>query len=358
MHLPFESSVDVGRLSRIYDKTVATYKFYWFVSIINLVSTNPDRRVFSFNEIIAGMISEAWYPIHYFRLSFGKQDSLEVNIMEIQRVLNIPIEASKETVRDTILANIDKPDVKRCLHVFTLNVPYWFLSPWIPRAKTSQVELLSQEYFNNCPYAISGKDIMLEEAWVEYLTKYAAILKDFSFWNLSIFLQKRNPNVPDIPSKLVRPIQRASLTKQRHYWDKYIESVCQIRCIYTDTILTKGCYDLDHFIPWSFVAHDQLWNLLPANSSVNSSKSDNIPSLDTYLVPLADLQHRALKYNFDQDPSNKILEDYLVFRCSIQDLVEASRDRFIELFKNEFTPMAQTATNMGFAPWINTPSYE
>ena len=108
MHLPFESSVDVGRLSRIYDKTVATYKFYWFVSIINLVSTNPDRRVFSFNEIIAGMISEAWYPIHYFRLSFGKQDSLEVNIMEIQRVLNIPIEASKETVRDTILANIDK----------------------------------------------------------------------------------------------------------------------------------------------------------------------------------------------------------------------------------------------------------
>ena len=58
MHLPFESSVDVGRLSRIYDKTVATYKFYWFVSIINLVSTNPDRRVFSFNEIIAGIISE------------------------------------------------------------------------------------------------------------------------------------------------------------------------------------------------------------------------------------------------------------------------------------------------------------
>ncbi len=358
MNLPFESYVDVGRLSRIYDKTVATYKFYWFVSIINLICANQERRVFSFNEIIAGMISEAWYPIHYFRLSFGKQDSLEANIMEIQRLLNIPIDATKEKVRETILANIEKQEVRHCLHIFTLNVPYRFLSPWIPGATDAQVEAYSQKYFNNCPYAISGKEILINDSWVEYLTKYAAILKDFSFWNLSIFLQKRNPNVPDIPSKLVRPIQRAPLTKQRHFWDKYIDSVGQIKCIYTNSDLTKGHYDLDHFIPWSFVAHDLLWNLLPANPSINSSKSDNIPPLDTYLVPLADIQHDALKCNYELDSSNKVLEDYLVFRCSIPDLVDASREKFIELFKNEFTPMAQTASNMGFAPWINTPIYE
>ena len=91
MILPSEGIVDVARLSRIYDNTTATYKFYWFVSIINLISANPDRRVFSFEEIIAGMIAEAWYPIHYFRLSFGKLDSLESNILELQRLLDIPI---------------------------------------------------------------------------------------------------------------------------------------------------------------------------------------------------------------------------------------------------------------------------
>ena len=59
MILPSEGIVDVARLSRIYDNTTASYKFYWFVSIINLISANPDRRVFSFEEIIAGMIAEA-----------------------------------------------------------------------------------------------------------------------------------------------------------------------------------------------------------------------------------------------------------------------------------------------------------
>lgn len=59
MILPSECVVDVARLSRIYDNTTATYKFYWFVSIINLINANPDGRVFSFEEIIAGMIAEA-----------------------------------------------------------------------------------------------------------------------------------------------------------------------------------------------------------------------------------------------------------------------------------------------------------
>ena len=105
MILPSEGIVDVARLSRIYDNTTATYKFYWFVSIINLISANPDRRVFSFEEIIAGMIADAWYPIHFFRLSFGKLDSLESNIFEIQRILDIPIDANKDVVRETILKN-------------------------------------------------------------------------------------------------------------------------------------------------------------------------------------------------------------------------------------------------------------
>ena len=113
MILPSEGIVDVARLSRIYDNTTATYKFYWFVSIINLISANPDRRVFSFEEIIAGMIAEAWYPIHYFRLSFRKLDSLESNILELQRLLDIPIDANKDVVRETILKNAEMPSVRR-----------------------------------------------------------------------------------------------------------------------------------------------------------------------------------------------------------------------------------------------------
>ncbi len=357
MILPSSGIVDAGRLSRIYDNTVATYKFYWFVSIIDWICANPGRRSFTFDEIIAGMIAEAWYPIHYFRLSFGKQDSLEAIILEIQRQLDIPIDASRESVRNQILRNINKPEISKSAHILINNVPYRFLSPWIPKATDAQVVELSHVYTNGCPYAIIDKSIIVDNLWADYLIANAAILKDFSFWNLSVFLQKRNPNVPDIPSKLVRPLQRSALTRQHRFWDRYIESAGGLRCIYTNAELTVGNYDLDHFIPWSFVVHDLLWNLLPSDSSINSSKSNCIPSLDRYLEPMTKVQHAALRVNYASNPSDKLFEDYLVFRCSIQELIDAPEEQFFELFKKEFTPMAQTATNMGFAPWINTPSY-
>ena len=347
--------IDVPRLSRIYDNTVATYKFYWFISIINHVLSNPQRYTFSFYEIIAGMIAEAWYPIHYFKLSFGKSDSLEAKILDIQKILDIPIDAKKDTVSKTILQNIGRQDVKRCLDIFTLNVPYRFLSPWIPKATDAQVEVLSREFFNNCPYSILGKEICVDDFWKEFLTLNAAILKDFTFWNLAAFVQKRNPNVPDIPSKLVRPLQRSSLTRQHRFWDRYLDNCEDTRCIYTGLPLRKGEYDLDHFIPWSFVVHDLNWNLLPADPSINSSKSDNLPPLDIYMLPMAEMQQKALKINLDLAPRDSVLEDYLVFRCSLKELVETSSEQFCSLLKNEFTPMSQTALNMGFAPWTNTP---
>ncbi|MBR6054595.1 MAG: HNH endonuclease [Bacteroidales bacterium] len=357
MVLPSEGIVDAGRLSRIYDKTTATYKFYWFISIIDLICTNPGRRCFSFDEIIAGMIAEAWYPIHYFRLSFGKLDSLESIILEIQRILNIPIDANRDSVRSKIIRSVENPEVKKLIHVLSLNVPYRFLSPWIPKATDAQVVEHSVLFTNGCPYAITGRKIVIDPLWVDYLISYSSILKDFTFWNLSIFLQKRNPNVPDIPSKLVRPLQRAPLTHQHRFWDRYIQSVGHIYCIYTNAELRVGEYDLDHFIPWSFVVHDLLWNLLPSDSSVNSSKSNCIPSLDKYLEPMTRIQHAALRENYATNPSDKLFEDYMVFRCSIPELIDASDERFLALFRNEFTPMAQTATNMGFAPWLNNPAY-
>ena len=270
--------------------------------------------------------------------------------------MNIPIDAEKKVVSEKILANADKPEVRKLLAVFTRNVPYRFLSPWIPRANDTQVELISREFFNNCPYAISGKEIYINEPWIEYLTTNAHILRDYSYWNLTGFIQKRNPNVPDIPSKLVKPILRGNLSKQHRFWDRYIDAAGPVHCIYTDIEMGVGDYDLDHFIPWSFVVHDQLWNLLPAHPSVNSSKSDNIPPLDRYLNPMALLQHEALRVNYSQNQPDVLLEDYLIFRCSIPELVNLSADKFLSLFKDAFTPMAQTATNMGYAPWTNLPA--
>ena len=98
MNLPTDKNVDTRSLAQIYNNTVATYKYYWFVSILDIVVKEQRRRI-SFWEIIVGMIAEAWYPIHYFRLSFGKSDSLYNQIIELQKELNIPIDAKKDEIK-------------------------------------------------------------------------------------------------------------------------------------------------------------------------------------------------------------------------------------------------------------------
>ena len=348
MTLPNSRKLPISSLAGIFSNTTATYKFYWFVALLDIVVKERKTRI-SFWEIIAGMVAESWYPIHYFKLSFGKSDSLFDKSLEIQNAFQISIESDKEKIKKYLIDNLN--GTKKFLKIFTLNVPYRFLSPWIKYTYDEDVVAKSQRFENDCLYAIYGDEIVINDNWVEYLTEHYSILRDFAFWNLTEFLQKRNPNVPDVPSKLIKPILRDSLTKQHKFWDAYIETVGSIRCIYTNKPLIAKDYDLDHFIPWSFVSHNLLWNLLPADSSINSSKSNNLPPLDVYLKPYAELHHNALKTIYPKNPNNKILEDYLTVYDSVGELVRMSDDDFCNVFQKTFSPLAQIAENMGFKYW-------
>ena len=95
MTLPENIILPVTRLSLVFKNTTATYKFYWFVALLDIVVKERKTKV-SFWEIIAGMVAESWYPIHYFKLSFGKSDSLFDKSLEIQNAFQISIESDKE----------------------------------------------------------------------------------------------------------------------------------------------------------------------------------------------------------------------------------------------------------------------
>ena len=345
---PDNKILNISTLSQIFDNTTATYKFYWFVALLDIVVKERKTKM-SFWEIIAGMLAESWYPIHYFKLSFGKSDSLFDKSLEIQNTFQISIESDKEKIKKYLLENLN--ETKRFLRVFTINVPYRFLSPWIKYTYDDDVVAKSQRFENSCLYAIYGDEIVINDNWVGYLTEHYSILRDFTFWNLTEFLQKRNPNVPDVPSKLIKPIQRDSLTKQRQYWNTYIETVGSLNCIYTGKQIFARQYDLDHFVPWSFVSHNLLWNLIPADSSINSSKSNNLPPLEKYLRPFANIQQNAIKTLYNKNPNNTILEDYLIVYDSVSDLVKLSEPDFYNVFRRTFSPMVQIAENMGFKYW-------
>jgi len=57
---------------------------------------------------------------------------------------------------------------------------------------------------------------------------------------------------------------------------KFLPEDCN--CVWSGKKLRKGKYDIDHVLPYSVWFNNDLWNLLPCDSTVNSKKSDKIPS--------------------------------------------------------------------------------
>ena len=103
-----------------------------------------------------------------------------------------------------------------------------------------------------------------------------------------------------------------------------------------------GNYAVEHFIPYSFVSHDLIWNLIPADKSFNCSKSDKLPSLDKYYDSFFKLQQVAIGIVKNKSPKNKFLEDYL----SIFPDIEESFTK--QNFKERIQPLITIASNNGF----------
>ena len=353
-NIPQSDFLSTKNLSRVFNNTTATYKFYWFQSLLQM---HNEEGIYRMNvwDLVIRMVANAWFPIHYFHLSFGSMDPLHRIVTELQWMTDLPMDAKKEEVVECLTVRLDDKKVKDQLATLIRNVPYRFLSPWINYTSDADVIARSHAYENGCLYSIQKtKDefyITINPVWNKYLQDYYGILTDFINWNLTLFLQQRNPNIPNIPNKLTRPMERTSLSKQRRFWDDVIRIGGHVHCIYTGQEIHIGDYAVDHFLPWSFVAHDQLWNLIPADNSINSSKSDKLPPLDRFLKKLAEEHREAIKVYLGAGKKESALEDFASLGYTPRDLLQLNRERFLAAYQQTFTPLFQIAQNMGYEVW-------
>ncbi len=347
--LPKSNILSVNKLSAVFNNTAASYKYYWFISILQLLSERNNNKIL-IKDILIKMICNAWYPINYFKLNFGFRDKLINNIQLIQDLLGISLDIPLEELFQRLTTTENNDAISLILHFSTL-VPFRFLSPWLGSTRDRNMIIRRAKLFeNNCLYRFNTdiSYIEINPDWYDYLIKNHKILLDFAYWNLLKYLQTRNPNVPNIADKLIKPIERGSLSRQRKFWDMVIPKTKDFKCIYTGKPLSVGNYDIDHFIPWSFVSHDQMWNLLPSDSSINSSKSNKLPSLKKYFDDFVDLQFHAIKIVYEKEPRNKLLEDYFILNL---DLNHFPYDDFKKKYWNILSPLIQIASNSGFEFW-------
>lgn len=371
MQDPFDSSLlssssvlDVHSLQRVFRNTTASYKFLWFLSVLDLVKERaPAQNGFlrlSTVDIFARMVAKAWIPTQRFKLSFGKFD----RIIEIIEALKNPENgfpfdpkfkehealAALETFADCEPGKFRKIISSR----LERQVIYRFLSVWFPKTVESVKEAVR---FNSVrhPYYFPENNsscIEIPPEWREYFEENYTLLKDFTYWNFADFLQLKNTAVPALTKKFELPEGRLNLERQRHFWLPFIRSSHLSRDIYGEAFDPEN-FALDHFLPWTFVVHNQIWNLTPMDRGPNSSKSDQIPQ-EAFIPPLA-LQHKNLiRFHISRNAecAKEFFAEYENFLgIEVSDFLSASDAQVIEIYQEHLEPLQQTALNMGFPLW-------
>lgn len=373
-HLKYKNDLNIDSFMHMLDDTAECYKFYWLDALLKLFSLGKTEIVF--DDLINQMIADAWYSVVEYHLHLGPKNasgkimnSLERAVIKLSQLTNIPNDAD----RDTIILAVKEND--RELHgekdQLTKNVPYRMLSPFMHEIKGNDriwdqkkrlIAYIEQLNKKECiPYQITDgaglkKRVVINEEWQDFFMDNFVTISGWIEVKKVRYLQGRNPGVPGIIYKLVpENNKQRKLRYVRNLWNTIIETK-PVYDIYSEKLLGLNDFDIDHFVPWSFVANDELWNLLPMDSSLNSSKSNNLPQWK-YFELFAKNQYMmyesAKSSEKIMDKFKKCQRDNLVMPWSMEELYIAENDReaFIKVLEEKLHPVYDSARIQGYDIW-------
>lgn len=369
--LPADKSIDFRKLDMLldYKNLTASYKLFWFYGIFKEITLGS--QAITFRRIVCRMISSAWYPLLEYHLYFGYGDKLNYIVTLIHNKYGISSDI-KETELLKFLENLNDPEVEKEIKEFYRYVPYRLLSPFYSQALTGIKEgdknviimgLSQTDDKALYKILIPEQIILLNDSWYDYIVRNQSIVLGWLNYKLIYYLQKKNPNVPAIPFKLSAPYQR-NLALAKKFWS-HVSDQELLYDLYSQKPLTQenvqkyGEISIDHFIPWSFVLHDELWNLVPTFRNINSSKSNKLPNLDLYIENFCEVQYSAFNFVRSKKDSKKFLEDYLTInkKLDLRHLINSEniigRKEFEDSLKSTILPLYQIAYNQGYELWQN-----
>lgn len=361
MELPYSDRIAVQSLSKVLKETTNSYKFYWFLAILDQLRKTGESRI-AMPDLSLQMMASVWYPLDYYKLSFGSQDQFREIAKFISSHLNVNTRKNAPDLIEQLRTGLSEADlsvVNQRVKLLLRWVPFRFIRPFfeqetkgLPDGRVNYEIIRLANQSSKAPYWFDGDCIVIHDAWAQYFQQYQYILRGFIHWHLVRFLQKNNPNVSALSEKLERPVDRDFKTA-KPFWTIYLTQNPGLPCIYSNQPVTKENLSIDHYLPFSFVAHDQLWNLVPTTKVVNSAKNDRLPDTDSYFQKFARLQFDAFQF-FANAGDEKKLEDYsIIFRESTEAIKQHSFEWFQERLGHVIMPQLQTAQNMGFSyPFI------
>ena len=371
----YYNSLDIEGFSLMMKDPSYCYKFYWLEAIVKLVS--EGIRETTFDEVINEMIANAWYSVREYHIHLsGMQldgqvrDGLERAVLKLSELSGLPSSASKVEIKNAIKEH-DKI-LKEAKEQLTNMVPYRALAGFFSRSKenadwgsikriTAYIERVNRDVVL-LPYTLGSssklkKEIHFEPAWMEMIQDNTVAILGWIQYEKVRWLQNNNPEVPGLVYKLAPMDEKMRKLGFVHkLWDGILEQN-EIHDVFTDEVIQPGKYDVDHFIPWSFVMNDELWNLMPMDSSLNSSKSNKLPKWDPFFIKFAENQYLLYSMIHEKEGVHKLFEsclrDNLHSIWAGQELYRKgnSKEEFFGILEKNMRPVYDSAQRQGYEVW-------
>lgn len=124
-------------------------------------------------------------------------------------------------------------------------------------------------------FSRSGEWLRFSPYMYEFLCKHKLVIEKMNYYEWARYMEKVNDDsmVVHLLTKIECSTKRSDLSVYRHIL--YDEFECK-RCFYCGRPLKESAIHVDHFIPWSFIKDDKLWNFVLACPQCNESKSDKL----------------------------------------------------------------------------------
>ena len=371
----YYNTLDIKGFSRMMKDPSYCYKFYWLEAIVQLISEN--RTEATYDEIINEMIANAWYSVLEFHIHLSGvwgngeiKDNLERAVNNLHKLSGLSSNASKIEIKNAI-AEYDNQlhDEKLAL---TNNVPYKALSGFANRGE-ERISLDSSAgrmiaYFNALneytllPYTFGmqpglKRELYFGAPWVQMIRDNAVSILGWIQCEKVKWLQNNNPEVPGLIYKLAPLDEKMrKLARVHKLWDGLME-LQEINDVFTDKPINPAAYAVDHFIPWSFVMNDELWNLMPMDPPLNSSKGNRLPIWEDYFLRFAKNQYTMYQLVHERDGIRDLFEK--CYRDNLHSIwankelyIKGNSDvEFYGILEKNMRPVYDSAERQGYEFW-------
>jgi hypothetical protein len=94
--LPPSQSLNISALARLFNDTTNSYKYLFFLSLLDIRHPCQPTSPIAFSDLIVEMLAHAWFPHSDFKLSFGSQDKITQQLDALALVVEAPVVQFKD----------------------------------------------------------------------------------------------------------------------------------------------------------------------------------------------------------------------------------------------------------------------